>query len=206
MTIDNYLELHSSGESVLLQKISRETHLKTTQPNMLSGHVQGRFLSLLSKIVAPNRILEIGTFTGYSTLCLAEGLTENGKIYTLDVNQELEKMCRGFFKESDVFSKIEYIVQDAKITIPTLDETFDLVFIDADKENYCTYYDLIKPKVRKGGIILTDNVLWHGKIINEKKDTVTQKIHEFNEKVKNDEEVEVVIVPIRDGISLIRKK
>lgn len=206
MTIDNYLELHSSEESVLLQKISRETHLKTTQPNMLSGHVQGRFLSLISKLIAPNRILEVGTFTGYSTLCLAEGLTENGKIYTLDVNQELEKMCRGFFNESDFSSKIEYIVQDAKITIPTLDEVFDLVFIDADKENYCTYYDLIKPKVRKGGVILTDNVLWYGKIINEQKDTVTQKIHEFNEKVTNDEEVEVVIVPVRDGISLIRKK
>lgn len=198
----NYCE----PESELLQKIDRETHLKVLMPRMLSGHYQGRVLSFLSKMVNPNRVLEIGTFTGYATLCLAEGLTENGIIYTLDINEELEDMVRHNFAQSDYNSKIKYILGDATQTVNTLEETFDLVFIDADKKNNGTYYDLVFNRIRPGGLIIVDNVLWSGKVLNTNQDKDTKNITTFNDKIAADDRVEKLILPVRDGLFIIRKK
>jgi predicted O-methyltransferase YrrM len=176
-------------------------------PRMLSGHYQGKLLSMISKLVNPERILEIGTFTGYATLCLAEGLRENGRIYTIDINLELEDMVRSNFKKSDLNSKIMYQIGDAKEILPTLNETFDLVFIDADKKNNATYYEMIIDKVRSGGLILVDNVLWSGKVLDEAvSDQKTSFISQFNERVSSDQRVEKLILPVRDGLFLIRKK
>jgi caffeoyl-CoA O-methyltransferase len=193
-------------ESSLLQKIDRETNLKVLMPRMLSGHYQGRVLSLLSKMVSPSRILEIGTFTGYATLCLAEGLGTEGLIYTLDINEELEERVRGYFAESAYDEKIRYIIGDATQTINTLDETFDLVFIDADKKNNGTYYDLIFDRVRPGGLIIVDNVLWSGKVLHANPDKDTKNITNFNDKIAADNRVEKLILPVRDGLFIIRKK
>lgn len=193
-------------ESELLQKIDRETNLKVLMPRMLSGHYQGRVLSMLSKMIAPKRILEIGTFTGYATLCLAEGLVNDGIIYTLDINAELEDMVRSHFQQSNFNHKINYTIGDATETINTLDEVFDLVFIDADKKNNGTYYDLIFDRVRQGGIIIVDNVLWSGKVLQDKQDKDTQNITNFNEKIASDQRVEKLILPVRDGLFIIRKK
>ncbi|TCC94969.1 O-methyltransferase [Pedobacter hiemivivus] len=193
-------------ETELLQKIDRETNLKVLMPRMLSGHYQGRVLSMLSKMVSPNRILEIGTFTGYATLCLAEGLTENGLIYTLDKNEELEEMVLNNFAQSTYNDKIKYILGDANETINALNETFDLVFIDADKKNNGTYYDLIFDRVRPGGLIIVDNVLWSGKVLNSNPDKDTKNITTFNDKVLADRRVEKLILPVRDGLFVIRKK
>ncbi|WEK19387.1 MAG: O-methyltransferase [Candidatus Pedobacter colombiensis] len=198
----NYCE----PESKLLQRIDRETNLKVLMPRMLSGHYQGRVLSMLSKMVSPNRILEIGTFTGYATLCLAEGLTDNGFIYTLDINEELEEMVRSNFAQSDYNDKIKYILGDANETINALNETFDLVFIDADKKNNGTYYDLIFDRVRPGGLIIVDNVLWSGKVLNSNQDKDTKNITTFNDKILADKRVEKLILPVRDGLFVIRKK
>jgi caffeoyl-CoA O-methyltransferase len=198
----NYCE----PESALLQRIDRETNLKVLMPRMLSGHYQGRVLSMLSKMVSPARILEIGTFTGYATLCLAEGLTENGILYTLDINEELEEMVRRNFAESEYNNKIKYILGDANETINALDETFDLVFIDADKKNNGTYYDLIFDRVRPGGLIIVDNVLWSGKVLNSNPDKDTKNITTFNDKILADSRVEKLILPVRDGLFVIRKK
>lgn len=173
---------------------------------MLSGHYQGRVLSLLSKMISPSRILEIGTFTGYATLCLAEGLSKDGILYTLDINEELEDMVRGNFAASNFNDQIEYIIGDATQSISTLKETFDLVFIDADKKNNSTYYDLIFDRVRSGGIIIVDNVLWSGKILNNAQDKDTKNISTFNDKVAMDSRVEKLILPVRDGLFIIRKK
>ncbi|TKC58129.1 O-methyltransferase [Pedobacter hiemivivus] len=193
-------------ETELLQKIDRETNLKVLMPRMLSGHYQGRVLSMLSKMVSPNRILEIGTFTGYATLCLAEGLTENGLIYTLDKNEELEEMVLNNFAQSTYNDKIKYILGDANETINALNETFDLVFIDADKKNNSTYYDLIFDRVRPGGLIIVDNVLWSGKVLNSNPDKDTKNITTFNDKALADRRVEKLILPVRDGLFVIRKK
>lgn len=193
-------------ESELLQKIDRETNLKVLMPRMLSGHYQGRVLSMLSKMITPHRILEVGTFTGYATLCLAEGLREDGLIYTLDINEELEEMVRHNFSQSPYQSKINYIIGDANQTINNLDETFDLVFIDADKRNNGTYYDLIFDSVRPGGIIIVDNVLWSGKVLDAKPDKDTRNITTFNDKIAADNRVEKLILPVRDGLFIIRKK
>jgi caffeoyl-CoA O-methyltransferase len=198
----NYCE----PENALLQKIDRETNLKVLMPRMLSGHYQGRVLSMLSKMVSPSRILEIGTFTGYATLCLAEGLTENGIIYTLDINEELEEMVRANFAASDYDNKIKYILGDANETLNGLNEIFDLVFIDADKKNNGTYYDMVFDRVRSGGLIIVDNVLWSGKVLNTNQDKDTKNITTFNDKVLADSRVEKLILPVRDGLFVIRKK
>lgn len=198
----NYCE----PESKLLQKIDRETNLKVLMPRMLSGHYQGRVLSFLSKMISPVRALEIGTFTGYATLCLAEGLTDNGLIYTLDINEELEDMVRRNFAESEYNSKIKYILGDATQTLNSLDDTFDLVFIDADKKNNGTYYDLVFNKIRPGGLIIVDNVLWSGKVLNTNQDKDTKNITTFNDKIAADDRVEKLILPVRDGLFIIRKK
>ncbi|SMC70177.1 Predicted O-methyltransferase YrrM [Pedobacter africanus] len=198
----NYCE----PESELLQKIDRETNLKVLMPRMLSGHYQGRVLSMLSKLTSPNRILEVGTFTGYATLCLAEGLTGNGIIYTLDINEELEEMVRRSFEASPYHSRINYILGDATETIHSLDEIFDLVFIDADKKNNGTYYDLIFDRVRPGGLIIVDNVLWSGKVLSSSPDKDTKNITTFNDKIAADSRVEKLILPVRDGLFVIRKK
>jgi caffeoyl-CoA O-methyltransferase len=209
MIDDNLQQLllnYCEPESELLQKINRETHLKVLMPRMLSGHYQGRVLSLLSKMIYPSRILEIGTFTGYATLCLAEGLGKDGVLYTLDINEELEDMVRGNFAASDYNNQIKYIIGDATQSISTLEETFDLVFIDADKKNNGTYYDLIFDRVRSGGIIIVDNVLWSGKILNNAQDKDTKNISTFNYKIAMDSRVEKLILPVRDGLFIIRKK
>jgi predicted O-methyltransferase YrrM len=205
--LTHYLENSCEPENELLKHINRETYLKVSMPRMLSGHYQGRLLSMISKMINPERILEIGTFTGYATLCLAEGLREKGRIYTIDINVELEDMVRSNFKRSDLDSKIMYQIGDAKEIIPTLNETFDLVFIDADKKNNATYYDMIIDKVRSGGLILVDNVLWSGKVLDEGvSDQKTSFISKFNEMVSSDQRVEKLILPVRDGLFLIRKK
>ncbi|TDQ09509.1 O-methyltransferase [Pedobacter metabolipauper] len=193
-------------ENELLQRIDRETNLKVLMPRMLSGHYQGRVLSMLSKMIVPERILEIGTFTGYATLCLAEGLSENGTIFTLDINEELEEMVRANFAQSSYNDKIRYILGHAADTINSLDEVFDLVFIDADKKNNGVYYDLIFDRVRSGGLIIVDNVLWSGKVLNKEQDKDTRNITNFNDKVATDQRVEKLILPVRDGLFIIRKK
>ncbi|MET4138671.1 O-methyltransferase [Pedobacter sp. UYP1] len=193
-------------ESELLQQIDRETNLKVLMPRMLSGHYQGRVLSMLSKLITPKRILEIGTFTGYATLCMAEGLAQDGIIYTLDKNMELEDRVRGYFAVSPYNSQIKYIMGDATQTINDLNETFDLVFIDADKKNNGTYYDLIFDRVRPGGLIIVDNVLWSGKVLTLQQDRDTVNISTFNDKVAGDDRVEKLILPVRDGLFIIRKK
>ena len=193
-------------EDQLLQHIDRETNLKVLMPRMLSGQYQGRVLSMLSKMIVPKRILEVGTFTGYATLCLAEGLTEDGVIYTLDINAELEDMVRENFAKSPLNSKIKYTIGDAQESLKNINETFDLVFIDADKKNNGTYYDLIFDQVRSGGLIIVDNVLWSGKIVNNAQDKDTKNISSFNDKINEDTRVEKLILPVRDGLFVIRKK
>lgn len=202
----NYCETHSQQESDLLAQLNRETHLKISQPRMLSGHLQGRVLSFISKIVRPDTILEIGTYTGYSALCLAEGLKENGKLISLDQNKETTHFAKQFIDKSVHKEQIELREGDAKEIIPQLDMSFDLVFIDADKKSYSDYFDLVINKLNRGGIILADNVLWSGKILDYQKDKDTQLIHEFNQKVFQDKRVETLILPIRDGLSVIRKR
>jgi predicted O-methyltransferase YrrM len=205
--LQNLLLQYCESENELLQHIDRETNLKVLMPRMLSGHYQGRVLSLLSKMNNPKRILEIGTFTGYATLCLAEGLNEDGVIYTLDINVELEDMVRGNFAKSPLNAKIKYIIGDAQESLKTLkNEIFDLVFIDADKKNNGTYYDLIFDQVKPGGIIIVDNVLWSGKVLSNTQDKDTQNINSFNDYVNSDHRVEKLILPIRDGLLIIRKK
>lgn len=204
--LQDLLIKYCEPESDLLQKIDRETNLKVLMPRMLSGHYQGRVLSFLSKMIAPKRILEIGTFTGYATLCLAEGLTSEGLIYTLDINAELEDMVRLNFANSVYNDKINYILGDASQTINHLDEVFDIVFIDADKKNNGTYYDMIFDRVRSGGIIIVDNVLWSGKVLQAEQDKDTKNISTFNDKIAADQRVEKMILPVRDGLFVIRKK
>lgn len=206
--IENYSEEHSSNHSAILNELYRETHLKVMHPRMLSGQQQGRFLSMLSHMIRPKAILEIGTYTGYSAICLAEGLSKEGKIHTLELDPELEKIANKYFKKAGVDKQIVQYFGDALEIIPSLDILFDLVFIDADKNNYANYYRLIFDKVRSGGYILVDNVLWSGKVIEplKKGDKDTLGIIEFNTLVQQDERVENVLLPIRDGLMLIRKK
>lgn len=206
--LDAYCCDHTSNESALLAKLNRDTHVKILQPRMLSGHFQGRMLSMLSKMIRPERILEIGTYTGYSALCLAEGLTENGQLITIDVNAQLEDFVRDFFAQSDYDKQIDYRIGDAMQLIPTLADQFDLVFIDADKQNYINYYNLIFDKVKPGGYIFSDNVLWSGKVVQQtgKIDKDTQLLQTFNAMIQNDERVENILLPIRDGVMIARKK
>lgn len=192
-------------ENDLLKRIDRDTQLKVLMPRMLSGQYQGRVLSMLSKMLSPSRILEIGTFTGYATLCLAEGLKADGIIYTLDINEELEDRVRGYFSDSAYDKNIQYIIGDAKETVRGLTDTFDMVFIDADKKNNGLYYDLVFDRVRSGGLIIVDNVLWSGKVLKNEQDKDTKNISTFNDKVAADGRVEKLILPVRDGLFLIRK-
>lgn len=204
--LTNYLDRHCEPEDELLKHINRETHLKVLMPRMLSGHYQGRLLSMLSKMMRPERILEIGTYTGYATLCLAEGLTDTGLIHTIDINSELEEMVSENFKRSAFNKRIKYHIGNALDVIPGLDETFDLVFIDADKKNNSTYYNLIFEKVRPGGLIIVDNVLWSGKVLAENQDKDTREISQFNLMVNSDPRVEKLILPVRDGLFMVLKK
>lgn len=206
--LNAYLDQHTTGESELLIQLRRETYQKTTQPHMLSGAYQGRFLSLISKLIRPKNILEIGTFTGYATLCLAEGLAPYGKIITIDRNEELMYLPQKYFAESEYASQIEVKIGNAMEVLDQLDETFDLVFIDADKGNYVNYFHKIIDKVNVGGVILADNVLWYGKVLEptSPKDHDTKIIKEFNDMLASDPRLETILLPIRDGISLTRKK
>ena len=200
-----YSEDHTSPESDLLKEISRNTRAKVMMPRMLSGHLQGRFLSMISKMIRPKTILEIGTYTGYSAICLTEGLEPGGKLITIDVNEELESKVRGYFMKAGLENVVDYRIGNAIKIIPELSMKFDLIFIDADKENYSTYFDLVINKVSLGGYLIADNVLWSGKILDDKPDKDTRAILEFNRKVQEDCRVENVLVPIRDGIMMIRK-
>ena len=204
--IEKYIDQHCSDESDALQQLNRKTQTDVLMPQMLSGKVQGQFLLMISHAVQPNRVLEIGTYTGYSAICLAAGLQENGKLFTIDINEELEQIVKTHVEKAGLQHKIIQIIGDATKEINNLNETFDIVFIDADKQNYSLYYDLVIDKVRTGGFILADNVLWSGKIIDEKKDKDTQKLAEFNDKIQQDNRVENVIVSMRDGIMMMRKK
>lgn len=203
--IQNYITQHTSADSDLLKGITRDTYSKILMPRMLSGHVQGRFLSMISHLMKPKAILEIGTYTGYSAICLAEGLGSDGKLITIDINEELESRVRNYFQQAGLTNAIDYRIGDARKIIPTLDMDFDLVFIDADKENYSTYFDLIIDKVRKGGLILADNVLWSGKVVKPKPDKDTRALLQFNTKIVEDNRVECLLLPLRDGIMMVRK-
>ncbi len=205
--MDRYLENHTSVEPDILKRLRKETFQKTTQPHMISGYLQGRLLSILAKMSQPKNILEIGTFTGYATLCLAEGLAKNGKITTLDVNEELAYLPEKYFQESKFSNQIDFQLIDAKSFLKKTDEVFDFVFIDADKENYVDYFKLIKPHIKSGAVVIFDNVLWYGKVLEEKpKQKSTQIIKELNELVAKDQDFENLILPLRDGLHLIRKK
>lgn len=203
-----YAESYSQKESQLLKELYIETHQKVLQPRMISGHLQGRLLSFLSQLIRPKNILEIGTYTGYATLCLAEGLAENGTLHTIELNEELIDFHQKYFQKSNFKNQIICHHEDAKALIPELDCFFDLVFMDADKANYSLYFDLVLPKLKPGGIIIADNVLWSGKVLEEKipiKDVETKGLKEFNEKVKSDKKVENLLLPIRDGLMICRK-
>lgn len=204
--IEKYIDTHTTDESEVLQQLNRKTHTDVLMPQMLSGKVQGQFLKFISQMLQPNRVLEIGTYTGYAAICLAAGLTETGKLFTIDINEELEDMVKTHVQKAGLQNKIVQIIGNATQEISRLEETFDLIFIDADKQNYSLYYDLVFDKLRSGGFILADNVLWSGKITDEKKDKDTQSLAEFNDKVQQDNRVENVIVSIRDGVMMIRKK
>nr|WP_299032433.1 O-methyltransferase [uncultured Tenacibaculum sp.] len=204
--LDNYVVEHSQAEPKLLQELSRETWQKVLNPRMLSGAFQGRVLSMISKLVQPTTILEIGTYTGYSALCLAEGLSKDGIIHTIDKNEELEELQHKYFQKSEYKDQITQYVGNAIDIIPTIDAKFDLVFIDADKSNYVNYFHLIIEKMNKGGIILSDNVLWSGKVIEEldPKDIDTKVLLEYNRILNEDSRLETVLLPIRDGLTISR--
>ncbi|MEG1265402.1 MAG: O-methyltransferase [Myroides sp.] len=204
--LENYIEKHSAAEPELLQQLNKETYQKILQPRMLSGHFQGRVLSMLSKIISPKHILELGTYTGYATLCLAEGLKSDGTIDTIDINEELEDIQQKYFNTSAFKDQIIQHIGNALDIVPTLNKKFDLVFIDADKENYINYWNLIVPMMNKGGIILSDNVLWSGKVLEEvqKNDKSTPILLEYNKIVNEDLRVETVLLPIRDGLTVSR--
>jgi caffeoyl-CoA O-methyltransferase len=203
--LEDYCLQHSGEESALLKHINRETHAKVLMPRMLSGHLQGLFLQMISSMIRPTAILEIGTYTGYSAVCLCKGLADNGKLITIDKNEEIEDRVRSFFDASEHKNQIDYRIGNAMELVPQLDEQFDLVFIDADKINYANYYDMVFDKVSKGGFILADNVLWSGKILGEISDKDTRALDEFNKKIAADARVEKMILPLRDGITIMRK-
>ena len=212
MTLDEYISAHSTPENEVLEAITRDTHVHILNPHMLSGHVQGRVLSMLSHMIRPKRILELGTFTGYSALCLAEGLAENGRLITIEHNDELEETIRRNLSRSPLGDKIELVIGDAKeilsnIQCPISNHQYELVFVDADKREYCAYLDLVYPLVPVGGFILADNTLWDGHIIDPAydKDKQTLGLRAFNDKLKEDDRFEQVILPLRDGLTLIRK-
>ena len=204
--IDDYVVKHSQKEPILLQQLNKETWQKILNPRMLSGAFQGRVLAMISKLLQPTAILEIGTFTGYSALCLAEGMQQGGTLITIDKNEELQDFAQKYFEKSDYKSQIKQLVGNAIDVIPTLNEKFDLVFIDADKSNYCNYFNLIIDKMNSGGVILSDNVLWSGKVIEElePKDIDTNALVAYNKMLNNDARIETVLLPIRDGLTISR--
>lgn len=206
--IEDYILSHIDEESELLSTLSRDANVNLLRPRMLSGHLQGRILKMFCRMLNPRRVLEIGTYTGYATLCIAEGLAEEALIHTIEINDEMEDFIQKYLSRSSDKEKIKVHFGDAMEIIPTLNETFDLIFIDADKRLYSDYYDLVFPKVRNGGLILADNTLWDGKVLEEpvQSDKQTIGILEFNEKIKNDPRVERVILPLRDGLTMIWKK
>ena len=204
--ISAYVEAHTNSESALLKALNRETHANYLYPQMLSGHLQGQLLSMISKMIRPKRILEIGTFTGYSAICLAEGLGKNGKLHTIEFNEELKEIAGRYFKKAGLSSKIVQHIGDALDVIPGLKEKFDLVFIDADKIFYAKYYDLVFNMLKKGSYLLADNALWNGKVLDTNQDKETKALDKFNKKITKDKRVDNVLLPIRDGIMLIRKK
>ncbi len=203
----NYASQFTTQEPPLLASLNRETWSKVLMPRMLSGHIQGRILSLFSHMIKPSRILEIGTYTGYSAICLAEGLSKDGQLHTIDLNEELEDMVRHYFESSPYAHQLHFHLGNALNIVPTLDESWDLVFIDADKENYINYFDLIINRVRSGGIILADNVLWSGKVLQstQQMDAETLALHGFNQYVAQDPRVEALLFPVRDGLMCLRK-
>ncbi|NRD20898.1 O-methyltransferase [Winogradskyella eckloniae] len=206
--LDNYVVAHSEQEPDLLKQLTRETYQKVLQPIMLSGPYQGRVLSMISKLIRPQSILELGTFTGYSTLCLAEGLVSDGELHTIDINEELVDFQRKYFDKSSYGKQIIQHTGSALDIVPKLNQTFDLVFIDADKPNYSNYFHLVIDKLNSGGIILSDNVLWHGKVVEplDEKDKSTKAVLDYNTLLKDDERIETVLLPIRDGLTISRKK
>lgn len=206
--LEKYVENHTSNESQLLQQVNRDTWANVLMPRMLSGHLQGRVLSMLSHMIKPKRVLEIGTYTGYSALCLAEGMTSDGLMHTIDINEELADMVKSFFDEARLTDKVKYHIGNALEIIPSINEKWDLVFIDADKDNYSNYFDLVIENTSIGGYIIADNVLWSGKVLEknrEKLDKDTVAIIDFNQKVHQDSRVENVLFPIRDGLMVLRK-
>ena len=205
--IYNYIDNHSSDESDILYELRRETELKCLNPIMLSGKIQGNFLAIISKLIKPFNVLEIGTYTGYSTLCIAKGLNPAGMIHTIDKNEELLQIQNKYFEKSGLRNQIKQYTGDALAIIPKLKFDFDMAFLDADKENYVKYLELISPILKPGGVLLTDNVLWHGKILesSENQDRVTRLIDNFNKKILEDKSLKTVMLPIRDGISLTLK-
>jgi len=204
--IAEYADTFSQAEPPILQELTRQTYLKTMVPRMISGHLQGRFLSFLSKLIQPAYILEVGTFTGYSAICLAEGLKPDGKLITIDTDPEIGAFAKSYFEKANVASQIQQIAGDAAKIIPMLNHSFDLAFIDADKENYCTYYDLLFPKMRLGGLIIADNVLWSGNVLDPKiNDDSTVGIRNFNQKIHNDPRIQQLLLPLRDGLMMIQK-
>jgi len=204
--LEKYIDNNSQLEPELLQELTRETHLKVIQPRMITGHYQGRILSLLSKIIAPLTILEIGTYTGYSALCLAEGLNPNGYLHTIDINEELHEIQRQYFDKSNYGDRIIQHTGNALEIIPKISEIFDLVFIDAEKKSYDAYFEVVMTKVKSGSVILSDNVLWSGKVVEplKRSDKATEALLKYNQKLKDDPRVETVILPVRDGLTLSR--
>jgi len=202
----NYVELNSQQEPTLLKELNKETNLKILNPRMLCSSYQGRVLSIISKIIRPKNVLEIGTYTGYSALCIAEGLDKNGIIHTIDINEELKEIQNKYFKKSGFGNQIHQHIGNAIEIIPKINECFDFVYLDADKENYNEYFDLIIDKIVSGGVLICDNVLWSGKVLNTNhKDLITEKLIEFNQLVKKDKRLDSIILPIRDGLSICRK-
>ena len=203
--INDYSIRYTEKEPQLLAELNRETWANVMTPRMLSGHMQGRILSMISKMISPENIIEIGTYTGYSALCLAEGIKENGKLHTLDINEEYTEIAKRYFNKSDYTNKIQQHIGNALDVIPDLDTNFQLAFIDADKENYSCYFDLIIDKIDIGGYIIADNVLWSGKVTKKQKDEETEALHQYNKKVLADKRVETLLMPIRDGLMMSRK-
>lgn len=203
--LEAYAQRHTSTPSDVLNELDRETWAKVLIPRMLSGHVQGRLLSMLAHMMQPKRILEIGTYTGYSAICMAEGLAPGGHLHTIDLNEELEPMIRGYFEKAGMQEKVTFHLGNATEIIPTLNEQWDLVFIDADKENYSNYFDLVIDRLRPGGCIIADNVLWSGKVLEEATDNETQALMDYSRKVHADPRVENILLPVRDGLMICRK-
>lgn len=204
--LESYIKDHSENEPELLVQLTRETHLKVIQPRMITGHFQGRVLSMLSKLIHPKNILEIGTYTGYSAICLAEGIQKDGQLHTIEVNEELTSLQRKYFDKSGFGHQIIQHIDDALVVIPGLDATFDLVFIDAEKRSYDAYFEAAIQKTKPGSIIISDNVLWSGKVVEplDKKDKATKVLLDYNQKLKEDTRVETVLLPVRDGLTLCR--